>query len=311
MLTRRTVLASLAAMAKAPMPSTPISFTLPAHACDCHTHIFGDPKKFPYFAGRSYTPEPATPSDMAKLHKALHVERVVIVTPSVYGTDNAATLWGLKERGKTARGIAVIGDETSDRDLDFMQKAGVRGIRLNLATAGVNDPAEGRRRFARAADRMKARGWHIQMFTSLAVIRAIKNEVLNAPVPVVFDHFGGAKAALGVDQPGFSDLLDLVKSGKAYVKISGAYRASDKGPDHADAAPLAKALIAANADRIVWGTDWPHPDSPGPAGRAATTVSAPLPIDDGRLLNQLPIWAPDESTRKKILVDSPERLYGF
>ena len=195
-------------MAKAPIPSTSVNFKVPAHACDCHTHIFGDPKEFPFFAGRSYTPELATPADMAKLHKALHVERVVIVTPSVYGTDNSATIWGLKARGKTARGIAVIGDDTPDRDLDAMHKAGVRGIRLNLATAGVNDPAEGRRRFIRAAERMKARGWHIQMFTSLPVIRAIKNEVLNAPVPVVFDHFGGAKAALGVDQPGFSDLLD-------------------------------------------------------------------------------------------------------
>lgn len=293
------------------MAAAPVNFKLPTHGCDCHTHIFGDPKKFPFFAGRSYTPQPATPADMAKFHKALQIERVVIVTPSVYGTDNAATVWGLKERGKTARGIAVIGDDTPDRDLDAMHKAGVRGIRLNLATAGVNDPAEGRRRFNRAAERMKARGWHIQMFTSLAVIRAIKNEVLNAPVPVVFDHFGGAKAALGVDQPGFSDLLDLVKSGKAYCKISGAYRASDKGPDYPDAALLAKALIAANEDRIVWGTDWPHPDSPGPAGRAATTVSAPMPIDDGRLLNQLPIWAPDEATRKKILADNPAKLYSF
>lgn len=301
----------MAVIAAAPMPSTAVNFKLPAHACDCHTHIFGDPHKFPFFAGRTYTPEPATPADMAKLHKALHIERVVIVTPSVYGTDNSATIWGLKERGKSARGIAVIGDDTSDRDLDAMNKAGIRGIRLNLATAGVNDPAEGRRRFTRAAERMKSRGWHIQMFTSLAVIRAIKNEVLNSPVPVVFDHFGGAKAVLGVDQPGFSDLLDLVKSGKAYVKISGAYRASDKGPDYADAAPLAKALIGANADRVVWGTDWPHPDSPGPAGRPATTVSAPMNIDDGRLLNQLPLWAPDEATRKKILTDNPAKLYSF
>ncbi|MBM3756418.1 MAG: hydrolase [Acidobacteria bacterium] len=305
MITRRTAIGTLASMA------APVNFRLPAHACDCHTHIFGDPKRFPFFAGRSYTPEPATPADMAKFHKNLGIERVVIVTPSVYGTDNAATIWGLKARGKTARGIAVIGDDTPDRDLDAMHKAGVRGIRLNLATAGVNDPAEGRRRFIRAAERMKSRGWHIQMFTTLAVIRAIKNEVLNAPVPVVFDHFGGAKAALGVDQPGFSDLLDLVKSGKAYVKISGAYRASEKGPDYPDAAPLAKALIAANADRIVWGTDWPHPDSPGPAGRPATTVSKPMNIDDGRLLNQLPIWAPGEATRKKILADNPAKLYSF
>jgi predicted TIM-barrel fold metal-dependent hydrolase len=127
-------------------------------------------------------------------------------------------------------------------------------------------------------------------------------------VPVVFDHFGGAQSALGVDQPGFSDLLALVKSGKAYVKISGAYRASKQGPDYPDAAPLARALIAANAERIVWGTDWPHPNS---EGGSVDRVSPLFQIDDGRLLNQLAVWAPDAGTRRKILVENPVRLYGF
>jgi len=132
-----------------------------------------------------------------------------------------------------------------------------------------------------------------------------------APVPVVFDHFGGAEAALGTGQPGFDDLLALVKSGKAYVKISGAYRASKLAPDYADAAPLAQALIAANAERIVWGTDWPHPDSVTPQGKKVTDVTPLYQIDDGRLLNQLPVWAPDAAVRKAILVDNPARLYGF
>lgn len=290
---------------------TAVNFQVPAHACDCHTHIFGDPKRFPFFAGRSYTPQPALPEDMKRLHSALHVERVIIVTPSVYGTDNSATLYGIKAIGKTARGIAVIDDKTPDRDLDEMHKGGVRGIRLNLATAGITDPAQGRERFQRAAGRMKQRGWHIQIYASLAVVAGIRELVMESPVPVVFDHFGGAKAALGISQPGFAELLAMVRSGNAYVKISGAYRASDKAPDYPDAEPLAKALIAANADRIVWGTDWPHPDSPGPAGRPPTQVSAPLPIDDGRLLNQLPAWAPDPVTRKKILVDNPAQLYSF
>jgi predicted TIM-barrel fold metal-dependent hydrolase len=130
-------------------------------------------------------------------------------------------------------------------------------------------------------------------------------------VPVVFDHFGGAQAALGPEQPGFADMLELVRAGKAYVKISGAYRASKLGPDYADAAPLAQALIAANADRIVWGTDWPHPDSVTPADKKITDVTPLFQIDDGRLLNQLPVWAPDAAVRKKILVDNPVRLYGF
>jgi predicted TIM-barrel fold metal-dependent hydrolase len=214
-------------------------------------------------------------------------------------------------RRATARGVAVIDDKTPESDLDAMHRDGFRGIRLNLATGGVNDPNVGRPRFQAAVERVKARGWHVQLFTSLAMISAIKDLVATSPVPVVFDHFGGAQAALGVDQPGLSDLLELVKTGKAYVKISGAYRASKLAPDYPDAAPLARALIAANADRIVWGTDWPHPDSLTPPGRKITDVTPLFQIDDGRLLNQLPVWAPDETIRKKILVDNPARLYGF
>ena len=321
MLTRRGILlASIAAgvtmpsrtvLATAAQPSTPVNFDIPAGACDCHTHIHGDPEKFPFFSGRVYTPELASPEEMSALHKALRIERVVIVTPSVYGTDNSATLFGIKARGATARGVAVIDDKTPESDLDAMAKAGIRGIRLNLATGGVSDPAVGRPRFQAAVERVKNRGWHIQLFTSLAMISAIKDLVAASPVPVVFDHFGGAQAALGPEQPGFSDLLELVKSGKAYVKISGAYRASKLGPDYADAAPLARALIAANSDRIVWGTDWPHPDSVTPPGKKPGDVTPLFQIDDGRLLNQLPAWASEASIRKTILVDNPAQLYGF
>ncbi|SIO66126.1 Predicted metal-dependent hydrolase, TIM-barrel fold [Bradyrhizobium erythrophlei] len=303
------IMTNRSALSKAAQPSTPVNFDIPAGACDCHTHIHGDPMEFPFFAGRVYTPELASPQEMSALHKALHIERVVIVTPSIYGPDNSSTLYGMKARGATARGVAVIDDNTPESDLDAMNKQGFRGIRLNLATSGVNDPTVGRPRFTAAVERVKARGWHVQLFTSLAMISAIKDLVATSPVPVVFDHFGGAEAALGVDQPGFADLLELVKSGKAYVKISGAYRASKLGPDYADVAPLAKALIAANVDRIVWGTDWPHPDSV--PGRKVTDVTPLLQIDDGRLLNQLPVWAPDAAIRNKILVDNPARLYGF
>jgi predicted TIM-barrel fold metal-dependent hydrolase len=248
---------------------------------------------------------------MSALHKALHIERVVIVTPSVYGTDNSATLFGMTARGATARGIAVIDDKTPEAELDAMGKAGFRGIRLNLATGGVADPNVGRPRFLAAVERVKNRNWHIQLYTGLPMISALKDSFAASPVPVVFDHFGGAQAALGVDQPGFADLVELVKSGKAYVKISGAYRASKLGPDFADAAPLARALIAANPDRIVWGTDWPHPDSSTVPGRKTTDVAPLFQIDDGRLLNQLPVWAPEAAIRKKILVDNPAQLYGF
>lgn len=299
------------AHARAAQPATPVDFDVPAHACDCHTHIHGDVEKFPFFAGRVYTPEPASPEEMAALHKALHVERVVIVTPSVYGTDNSSTLFGMKARGATARGVAVIDDKTTEAQLDAMQADGFRGSRINLATGGVSDPNVGRARFTAAVERMKARGWHVQLYTTLPMISAIKELVLASPVPAVFDHFGGLEASLGLEQPGFSDLIALVKSGKAYVKISGAYRSSNLAPDYQDMVPYARALIAANPDRIVWGTDWPHPDSSPVEGRKPTDIAPFYQIEDGRLLNQLPVWAPDAEVRKKILVDNPARLYGF
>jgi predicted TIM-barrel fold metal-dependent hydrolase len=299
------------AAAKASQPATPVNFAVPAGACDCHTHIFGEPERFPLFAGRVYTPETALPDEMAALHRSLNIARVVIVTPSVYGTDNAATLYGIKARGAEARGVAVIDENTPEQELDAMHGAGVRGIRINLATAGVSDPELARARLQIAIDRIKRRDWHVQIYAELKVIAALKEQCAVSPVPLVFDHFAGARAALGPDQPGFADVLDLVRSGNVYVKISGAYRASKAAPDYGDVAPLARALIAANSDRIVWGTDWPHPDAVTAPGKKPTDITPLLPIDDGRLLNLLPTWAPDAAIREKILVINPARLYGF
>jgi len=299
------------AFAKASQPQTPVDFEIPAEACDCHTHIHGDPEKFPFFAGRSYTPEQALPDEMAALHKSLRMRRVVIVTPSVYGTDNSATLYGMKARGDDARGVVVIDDKTPESELDSFGRAGVRGIRLNLTRGGANDPEFGRQQFQTAVERVKGRNWHVQMYTNLGMISAIKDLVAESPVTVVFDHFGGARAELGPQQPGFVDLLDLVRSGKAYVKISAPYRSSKLAPDFADVIPLARTLIDANADRTLWGTDWPHPNSTTPAGKMITDITPLLQIDDGLILNQLPKCAPDPAIRTKILVDNPKRLYGF
>jgi len=207
--------------------------------------------------------------------------------------------------------VVAIDDKTPDHSLDAMALAGVRGVRLNLFTGGVSDPSLVRQRFAAAAERVQSRNWHVQVFTSLAMIPPIKDLVAASPVPVVFDHFGGAKAELGTQQPGFADLVELVRSGRAYVKISGAYRVSKLAPDYPDVVPLAQALIAANPDRVLWGTDWPHPDAVVPPGKKPTEEIPLLRIDDGRLLNQLAVWAPDAELRKQILVNNPARLYGF
>jgi predicted TIM-barrel fold metal-dependent hydrolase len=299
------------ALASASQPSTPVNFDVPAGACDTHTHVFGDPQRFPFATARAYTPEPASIAEMRALHSALHTERVVIVHPSVYGTDNSCTLDGMKQLGSIARGIAVIDEKTPESALDEMDRAGMRGIRVNLETTGQSDPAVARQRFQEEVDRIKRRSkWHIQVYTRLSVIEAIKDQVTAAPMPVVFDHFGGAQAALGVSQPGFDTLLNLVRSGKAYVKISAPYRSSTKPPDYADVVPLAKALIGANPQRILWGSDWPHPASPV-AHRPVTEITPLWQVDDGRIFNQLPLWAPDEKVRKIILVENPAKLYGF
>jgi predicted TIM-barrel fold metal-dependent hydrolase len=322
MISRRQVLSGAAAaavaalarrgtplLAKASQPTTPVNFTVPTGACDCHTHVFGDPQRFPFAAGRTYTPESASVAELRALHQALRMDRMVIVQPSVYGTDNACTLEAIRQLGSRARGVAVIDDATPDSALDNMHQAGVRGIRLNLATAGQTDPAAARRRLQAAIARVAPRRWHIQMNTQLVVIEAIQDAVSAASIPVVFDHFGGAQAALGVGQPGFGALVKLVQAGHAYVKVSAPYRSSNQGPAYADVAPLAKALIGANPQRIVWGSDWPHPGPP--ADRPLTDITPFYEVDDGLVLNQLAIWAPDPATRKTILVDNPARIYGF
>ena len=316
---KRTAVAATAALARggdllfarAAQPSTAVNFDVPAGACDTHVHVFGDPQRFPFAPARAYTPEQASIAEMQALHRALHTARVVIVHPSVYGTDNSCTLDGMKQLGSNVRGIAVIDEKTPESALDEMDRAGMRGIRVNLETTGQADPAVARQRFQEAVERIKRRGrWHIQVYTRLSVIEGIKEQVMAAPMPIVFDHFGGAQAALGVEQPGFDTLLKLVRTGKTYVKISAPYRSSTKPPDYADVAPLAKALIAANPQHILWGSDWPHPASPV-AHRAVTEITPLWQVDDGLIFNQLPLWAPEAALRKTILVDNPAKLYGF
>ena len=267
--------------------------------------IHGDPDKFPWFAGRTYTPEAALPEEMTALHKALKIQRVVIVTPSVYGPDNSATIYGMAARGKDARGVAVIDDKTTDAELDRLGSLGFKGVRLNLSTAGINDPKVATERFLAAAARIKSRNWHIQLNTTLPVIAAMKDVLAASPVTLVFDHFGNAKEELGVGQPGFSDLVSLVKSGKAYVKIS-----VTAGPreNYSYFTPLAQMLISTNVDRMLWGTNWPHPNS---ADGSTSKVTPLWQVDDGLVFNLLPTWAPDAAVRKKILVDNPARLYEF
>jgi predicted TIM-barrel fold metal-dependent hydrolase len=312
MITRRNLLLGAAALS---LPrrsrAASVTFEVPPGACDCHTHVFGDTARFPLWSGRTYTPPPASVEQLKALQQSLHLDRVVIVHPSVYGTDNRCTVDALTQLGGRARAIVVVDDATSETELDAMHRAGVRGIRLNLETFGEANPNAASQVFQRAVRRLANRHWHVQLYVRPSLVEALEGEVMASPVPVVFDHFGGARAAAGVEQPGFQSLVKMARAGKAYVKISAAYRISTRPPDYLDVAPLAGALIAANPERILWGSDWPHPGGAPPRGRTASDVVPPIPVDDVELFNQLQRWAPDARVRKMILVENPARLFGF
>ena len=302
MLRTRDVRAAAASTVK-----TPVDFDVPRGACDCHVHVF-DPARFPYASGRVYTPPEATAGDLMNLQNALHFDRVVIVTPSVYGVDNACTMNAMKTLGPgRARGVAVIDKTISAGQLDDMAAAGIQGVRLNFETAGESNPDNARRALAATAEQIRDRGWHIQLNAALPLVVALKDEIAALPMPIVIDHFARSNAAAGPDQPGFDVLLALVKSGRAYVKLSAAYRISDQPPHYPDAPPIARAIIDANLDRAVWGSNWPHPGR----GKTREDIAPPHASDDGAQVNQLPLWAADAAILKKILVDNPARLYGF
>ncbi len=297
------------AFAKAAQPSERVNFQVPAGACDVHTHIFGDAQRFPFKVPRGYTPEPASVEEMRAVHRVLRTDRVVLVQPSVYGSDNSCMIDAIKQLGRNARGIGVIDDDAPGSLLHEMNRAGIRGIRANFDDSGQLEPSVCRPIFQAKVERIKRqRNWHLQLHTRLSVIEGIKDLVIASPVPIVIDHFCEAKAPLGVGQPGFDTLLDLVRTGKVYVKVSAPYHGSTKPPDYPDAAPLAQALIAANPQRILWGSDWPHPANVQPK---YTDISPLRQIDDAHLFNQFAMWAPDAAVRKTILVENPARLFGF
>ena len=212
---------------------TAVNFDIPPGACDCHVHVFGDPVRFPFAQERVYTPPPASVEELLALQAALRLERVVVVQPSVYGTDNSCTLDAVRRMGARARAVAVIDETASRAALEDMAAAGVRGVRLNLETntGGRIEPDAAKAMLAATAEQIRGLGWHVQIYTRPHLIAALKDHLAQLSFPVVFDHFGGAAATQGPSQAGFDALLELVRSGRVHVKISGAYRASQQAPD--------------------------------------------------------------------------------
>jgi predicted TIM-barrel fold metal-dependent hydrolase len=289
---------------------TPPDFAVPPGACDCHTHVFGPAKRYPLSDQRVYTPDDASIASLLALQQALKMDRVVIVHPSPYGADNRCSVDAVRQLGSRARGVMVIDADTSDRELQEMHAAGVRGVRVNLETGGVHDPGQAGALLRQAAARVAPLGWHVQTYTTLAVIAALADTIAALPVTLVIDHFGRAEAARGIAQPGFAALLGLVASGKAYVKLSAPHRLGTT-PDDGATAELARALIAANPERMLWASDWPHPNGQKRGVKDRDAIEPFAPIDDGRALNRFAGWAGSAEMIRRILVDNPARLYDF
>jgi predicted TIM-barrel fold metal-dependent hydrolase len=233
-----------------------LGFEVPSGACDCHVHVF-EPGRFPYSASRRYTPGQASVDDLLALQRTLGLTRIVLVQPSVYGVDHACMLDALRRLGTRAKGVGVIDEAMAPSAILELDRAGIRGASINLEVARQRDPADAARRLRKVADRIPPH-WHMQIYTALPVIAALKEEIAGLPMPAVIDHFGLARAEGGPGQPGFEDLLTLVSSGRTYVKLSAPYLISKRSPNYDDVAGVARALVKACPDRVLWGSNWPH-----------------------------------------------------
>ena len=292
------------AAAGRPAPSTAVF----PNACDCHVHIIGPQSKYKMAEGRAYTPPEASVAQLQAFHKRLGIARTVLVQPSFYGTDNSCMLDSLAQLGASARAVAVVDATIPDAQLKAMDAKGVRGIRINLETAGKRDPKQAAALLKAYDQRTAPLGWHIQIFTVLSVIDGLVNTIADMKSPVVIDHMGMPEIGTGGYPKGFSAMLDLAQARKIYVKLSGLYRFS-KAKDYSDVTPYAQSIIYARRDHMLWGSDWPHTQQI--KGHSSTEPTPFYKIDDAAVMRLFNSWYPDEETRKMILVDNPAKLYRF
>ena len=269
-------------------------FTLPPGTCDAHCHVFGPTDRFPYAEGRTYTPADAPKEALRALHDQLGIARAVIVQASCHGTDNAAMLDCLRGDPQRYRGVAIVDDSFTDAQYRQMHEAGVRGVRFNfmphLGAAADLDLMN------RVIDRIKGLGWHVVLHLHHTVIIPMSETIQKLPLRFVIDHMGRVPASAGVEQAPFRALLELVKNERCWIKVCGSERIAM--PPYKEAIPIAAALVQAGGDRVLWGTDFPHPNSTHDA-------------DEAELVELVPQFAPDAADRRRFLVDNPARLYDF
>jgi predicted TIM-barrel fold metal-dependent hydrolase len=269
-------------------------FKLPPGSCDAHCHVFGPAAKFPYAPNRRYTPTDAPKEMLAALHAHLRIERAVIVQASCHGTDNAAMLDCIVSEPSRYRGVAIVDDSFTEKDFDALDRGGARGVRFNFVKhlGGAPDMAV----FNRVIDRIKGRGWHVVLHVDAPDIIPLSEMMRRLPLPFVVDHMGRVPAAAGVDQPPLKALIELSRLENCWIKVCGAERISM--PPYTAAIPIAQALVAAAPTRVLWGTDFPHPNATHEA-------------DEADLVDLIPQFVSDPLAQKRLLVDNPARLYGF
>ncbi len=266
----------------------------PPNACDCHAHIFG-PAEYPMVPGRSYTPPQASIPAYQRMLSALGLGRAVIVQPSVYGTDNRCTYDAVAASGGRWRGVAVVDASIKMHELQRLHDAGFRGVRINLLfKGGVTMEI-----LEQVASLIAPLGWHVQLLLDGRDLVDLAPRLRGLPVPFVIDHMGHMPVQLGLAHPAFTTLLALVGEGKCWVKLSGPYRISAKPYPYEDVVPIAKALVEAAPEHMVWGSDWPHPSFQGA-----------MPVD-ATLFDLLASWVPEPLTRQRILTTNPAKLYDF
>ncbi|MDT8333050.1 amidohydrolase family protein [Roseomonas gilardii] len=281
---------------KGPDPDTRTPrYRAPPGACDAHCHIFGPDAVFPYAPDRAYTPPDAPFEGLRRLHGILGIERAVIVHASCHGSDMRVTLDGIARSGGAYRGVAVVDPGVSDGELARLHEGGIRGVRFNFVRhlGGMPDMAF----FERVLEQIEPLGWHVVLHLDAQDVTELAPRIARIRVPFVIDHMGRVKARGGLEQPAFRSLLELMRNDRAWVKICGAERVSSEGAPFHDALPFARALVSVAPDRVLWGTDWPHPN-----------IAGDMP-NDGDLLDLLAEAVTHEPTRRKILVDNPARLY--
>lgn len=280
----------------------------PARACDSHVHVIGPKSQFPLAADRSYTPMDASPDELKAMLARLRLDRVVLVQPSFYRIDNSCMLAAMAQI-ENCRGVAVLPPKVSDAELDALDEKGIRGLRVNIATAGAISPDAVRERLFAAARLCERHGWHVQMFIESETLERIAPTLMELPVHSAIDHFG--LISPGTIGGPLSALTRLLESGNVWVKISGAYRTA-QDPYDPRLGALARALVDANPDRVVWGSDWPHTPQHG-ANRRDPMKELPFQDQDTLgLLNLVPQWLNgNDKLVHKVLVSNPARLYGF